>query len=38
MLEAVISLFFMSKNACFLLFLGYVARYTPSRNNKTFYF
>jgi len=28
-LEAVISSFFMFKNGCFLLFLGYVARYAP---------
>ena len=28
-LEAAISLSFMFKNACFLLFLGYVARYAP---------
>ena len=38
MLEAAISLSFMLKNACFPLFLGYVARYAPSKNNKTFYF
>ena len=37
-LEAAISLSFMFKKACFLLFLGYVARYAPSKNNKTFYF
>lgn len=37
-MEVVISLFFMFKNACFPLFLGYVARYAPSKNNKTFYF
>ena len=37
-MEVVISLFFMFKNACFPLFLGYVARYAPSRNKKTFYF
>ena len=28
-MEVVISLFFMFKNACFFLFLGYVARYAP---------
>ena len=28
-LEVVISWFFMFKNDCFLLFLGYVARYAP---------
>ena len=37
-LEAVISLFFMFKTARFLLSLGYVARYAPSKNNKTFHF
>ena len=37
-LEAVISLFFMFKITRFLLSLGYVARYAPSKNNKTFYF
>ena len=37
-LKAAISLSFMFKNACFLLFLGYVARYAPLKNNKTFYF
>ena len=37
-MKVVISLFFMFKNGCFPLFLGYVARYSPSKNNKTFYF
>ena len=37
-LEAAISLFFMFKTARFLLSLGYVARYAPSKNNKTFQF
>ena len=37
-MEVVISLFFMFKNACFPLFLGYVARYAPSKNKKIFYF
>ena len=37
-LEAVISLFFMFKTARFLLSLGYVARYAPLKNNKTFHF
>ena len=27
----------MFKIACFLFSLGYVARYAPSKNNKTFY-
>ncbi len=38
MLKVAISLSFMFKNACFYLFLGYVARYAPSKNNKTLYF
>ena len=37
-MEVVISLFFMFKNACFPLFLGYVARYAPSKNNKNILF
>ena len=37
-LETVISLFFMLKIARFLLSPGYVARYAPSKNNKTFHF
>ncbi len=35
-IEAVIPLFIMFKIASFLLSPGYVARYAPSRNNKTF--
>lgn len=34
-MEAVISLFFIFKVVYFLLFLGYVASYSPSKNNKT---
>lgn len=30
-LEAVVSSFYMFKKACFLLFLGYVARYAPRK-------
>ena len=36
-MEAAVSLSFMFRKACFSLFLGYVARYAPSKNNKTFY-
>ena len=27
----------MFKNACFFLFCGYIARYAPLKNKKTFY-
>ena len=37
-LEVAISSFLMSQKVCFPLFPGYVARYAPSKNNKTFYF
>ena len=35
-MEVVISLFFMFKNGCFPLFLGYVARYAPSKNKLNY--
>ena len=34
-MEVVISLLFMFKNACFPLFLGYVARYAPLLHELT---